>query len=189
MLQYPLNSQIFGLVIGFTSCSFFIIVLLGSQPLFWFPGIMGLTCFQLNQTSQIDQGGNLPSKESGYNKTLYSCFKRGILGFWWNCACRLSNVVQKQFKSIFFPVYSRARLSSTYILSSLVSLSVVILCFEHIFSIADVVGSAIGFVVFTVLLTSWALTFAIGGEHLFGHAWDQLVMYNLADRYGLTGWI
>ncbi|XP_027073570.1 probable gamma-secretase subunit PEN-2 isoform X3 [Coffea arabica] len=52
-----------------------------------------------------------------------------------------------------------------------------------------VVGSAIGFVVFTVLLTSWALTFAIGGEHLFGHAWDQLVMYNLADRYGLTGWI
>ncbi|CDP20505.1 unnamed protein product [Coffea canephora] len=49
--------------------------------------------------------------------------------------------------------------------------------------------SAIGLVAFTVLLTSWALTFAIGVEHLFGHAWDQLVMYNLADRYGLTGWI
>ncbi|XP_073022822.1 probable gamma-secretase subunit PEN-2 [Primulina eburnea] len=51
------------------------------------------------------------------------------------------------------------------------------------------VGSAIGFLVFTAILTSWALTFAIGGEHLFGNVWDTLVMYNVADRYGLTGWI
>ncbi|KAI4317101.1 hypothetical protein L6164_025006 [Bauhinia variegata] len=51
-----------------------------------------------------------------------------------------------------------------------------------------VVGSAIGFTVFTALLCSWTLTFAIGGEHLFGSVWDQLVMYNLADRLGLTGW-
>ncbi|KAL3528082.1 hypothetical protein ACH5RR_012738 [Cinchona calisaya] len=51
-----------------------------------------------------------------------------------------------------------------------------------------VVGSAIGFLVFTVLLSSWTLTFVIGGEHLFGRAWNQLVMYNLADRFGLTGW-
>eukprot|EP00262_Sarcandra_glabra_P016459 TRINITY_DN536_c0_g2_i1.p1 TRINITY_DN536_c0_g2~~TRINITY_DN536_c0_g2_i1.p1 ORF type:complete len:135 (-),score=10.55 TRINITY_DN536_c0_g2_i1:208-612(-) len=51
-----------------------------------------------------------------------------------------------------------------------------------------VVGSAIGFVIFTVLLSSWAFTFAIGGEHLFGPVWDQLVMYNVADRWGLTGW-
>ncbi|KAB2627140.1 gamma-secretase subunit PEN-2 [Pyrus ussuriensis x Pyrus communis] len=51
-----------------------------------------------------------------------------------------------------------------------------------------VLRSAVGFTVFTALLLSWALTFAIGGEHLFGHVWDQLVMYNLADTLGLTGW-
>ncbi|KAB1210567.1 putative gamma-secretase subunit PEN-2 [Morella rubra] len=51
-----------------------------------------------------------------------------------------------------------------------------------------VVGSAVGFAVFTVILSSWALTFAIGGERLFGPVWDKLVMYNLADRLGLTGW-
>ncbi|XP_024981230.1 probable gamma-secretase subunit PEN-2 [Cynara cardunculus var. scolymus] len=52
-----------------------------------------------------------------------------------------------------------------------------------------VVGSAIGFMVFSAMLASWALTFTIGGERLFGHTWDELVMYNVADRYGLTGWI
>lgn len=56
------------------------------------------------------------------------------------------------------------------------------------FPYVDVVGSAIGFVIFTVLLFSWALTFAIGGERLFGPLWGQLVMYNVADRLGLTGW-
>ncbi|PON81988.1 Gamma-secretase aspartyl protease complex, presenilin enhancer-2 subunit [Trema orientale] len=51
-----------------------------------------------------------------------------------------------------------------------------------------IVRSAIGFTVFTALLSSWALTFSIGGERLFGPVWDQLVMYNLADRLGLTNW-
>ncbi|XP_038692786.1 probable gamma-secretase subunit PEN-2 isoform X2 [Tripterygium wilfordii] len=51
-----------------------------------------------------------------------------------------------------------------------------------------VISSAIGFTVFTALLCSWALTFAIGGEDLFGPVWEKLVMYNLADRLGLTGW-
>ncbi|PIA41755.1 hypothetical protein AQUCO_02200292v1 [Aquilegia coerulea] len=51
-----------------------------------------------------------------------------------------------------------------------------------------VLGSAIGFVAFTVLLSSWALTFSIGGERLFGPIFDTLVMYNVADRFGLTGW-
>ncbi|KAH9717559.1 putative gamma-secretase subunit PEN-2 [Citrus sinensis] len=51
-----------------------------------------------------------------------------------------------------------------------------------------VLGSAVGFAVFTVVLLSWALTFAIGGEHLFGSVWDKLVMYNVAERLGLTGW-
>ncbi|XP_062096476.1 probable gamma-secretase subunit PEN-2 [Humulus lupulus] len=51
-----------------------------------------------------------------------------------------------------------------------------------------VVRSAIGFAVFTTLLSSWALTFSIGGERLFGPVWDQLVMYNLADKLGLTNW-
>ncbi|XP_071737507.1 probable gamma-secretase subunit PEN-2 [Rutidosis leptorrhynchoides] len=49
-----------------------------------------------------------------------------------------------------------------------------------------VVGSAIGFLVFSAMLGSWALTFTIGGERLFGHTWDELVMYNVADRYALT---
>jgi hypothetical protein len=53
---------------------------------------------------------------------------------------------------------------------------------------ADVVGSAIGFTIFAAILCSWALTFSIGGERLFGPVWDQLVMYNLADRLGLIGW-
>ncbi|GFP99983.1 probable gamma-secretase subunit pen-2 [Phtheirospermum japonicum] len=53
----------------------------------------------------------------------------------------------------------------------------------------DLVGSAIGFIMFTVILSSWALTFAFGGERLFGHVWEELVMYNVADKYGLTGWI
>ncbi|CAK9142652.1 unnamed protein product [Ilex paraguariensis] len=56
----------------------------------------------------------------------------------------------------------------------------------QIYPFADVVGSAIGFTVFSALLSSWALTFAIGGEQLFGHVWDELVMYNVADRYGLS---
>ncbi|KAK3411432.1 hypothetical protein EUGRSUZ_I00202, partial [Eucalyptus grandis] len=48
--------------------------------------------------------------------------------------------------------------------------------------------SAIGFSVFSAVLCAWALTFAIGGEGLFGSVWNQLVMYNLADKWGLTGW-
>ncbi|VVB13782.1 unnamed protein product [Arabis nemorensis] len=50
-----------------------------------------------------------------------------------------------------------------------------------------VVRSAIGFSVFTALLSAWALTFSIGGEQLFGPVWDKLVMYNVADRLGLSG--
>ncbi|KAL3591468.1 hypothetical protein D5086_010108 [Populus alba] len=45
-----------------------------------------------------------------------------------------------------------------------------------------VIRSAVGFTVFTTVLCSWALTFAIGGEQLFGPVWDKLVMYNVADR-------
>ncbi|XP_047329818.1 probable gamma-secretase subunit PEN-2 [Impatiens glandulifera] len=52
-----------------------------------------------------------------------------------------------------------------------------------------VVGSAIGFFVFTTLLSSWALTFSIGGPKLFGSVWDEIVMYNVAEKYGLTGWM
>ncbi|MED6163859.1 hypothetical protein PIB30_084076 [Stylosanthes scabra] len=51
-----------------------------------------------------------------------------------------------------------------------------------------VVGSAVGFAVFSTLICTWALTFSLGGERLFGPVWDQLVMYNLADRLGLTAW-
>ncbi|PKA57128.1 putative gamma-secretase subunit PEN-2 [Apostasia shenzhenica] len=52
-----------------------------------------------------------------------------------------------------------------------------------------IVGSAAGFAVFTILLSSWALTFAIGGEKIFGPAWKDMVMYNVAEKLGLTGWI
>ncbi|KAG0463328.1 hypothetical protein HPP92_019397 [Vanilla planifolia] len=52
-----------------------------------------------------------------------------------------------------------------------------------------VVGSSVAFLIFTILLSSWALTFAIGGERLFGPAWKELVMYNVADKLGLTGWM
>ncbi|KAL0396137.1 UNVERIFIED_CONTAM: hypothetical protein Scaly_0062100 [Sesamum calycinum] len=38
----------------------------------------------------------------------------------------------------------------------------------------DLVGSAIGFLLFAAILSSWALTFAIGGEHVFGHVWKEL---------------
>ncbi|KAJ6908304.1 hypothetical protein NC651_018668 [Populus alba x Populus x berolinensis] len=49
---------------------------------------------------------------------------------------------------------------------------------------------AVGFTVFSALLLSWALTFStIGGEQLFGLVWDKLLMYNVAARLGLTGWI
>ncbi|KAL0917754.1 hypothetical protein M5K25_012840 [Dendrobium thyrsiflorum] len=39
------------------------------------------------------------------------------------------------------------------------------------------------------VLSSWALTFAIGGERLFGPVWKDLVMYNVAEKLGLTGWM
>ncbi|KAI4369266.1 hypothetical protein MLD38_017726 [Melastoma candidum] len=51
-----------------------------------------------------------------------------------------------------------------------------------------IIRSAFGFSVFTALLCTWALTFSLGGERLFGSTWDQLLMYNLANKWGLTGW-
>ncbi|KAG6682778.1 hypothetical protein I3842_13G159700 [Carya illinoinensis] len=51
-----------------------------------------------------------------------------------------------------------------------------------------VVRSVVGLAIFIAILSSWALTFAIGGERLLGPVWDQLVMYNLAERLGFTGW-
>ncbi|XP_078434161.1 gamma-secretase subunit [Wolffia australiana] len=51
-----------------------------------------------------------------------------------------------------------------------------------------IVRSAIGFFIFTAVLASWSLTFAMGGERLFGPMWNNLVMYNVADRLGLTSW-
>ncbi|CAN7036205.1 unnamed protein product [Brassica oleracea var. botrytis] len=52
---------------------------------------------------------------------------------------------------------------------------------------SDEPNLTIGFSVFTALLSAWALTFSIGGEQLFGPVWDKLVMYNVADRLGLSG--
>ncbi|KAM0900223.1 hypothetical protein ACQ4PT_020781 [Festuca glaucescens] len=52
-----------------------------------------------------------------------------------------------------------------------------------------VVKSAIGFTIFAAVLLTWAMTFIIGGERLFGPVWNDLVMYNVADKLGLTGFM
>lgn len=49
---------------------------------------------------------------------------------------------------------------------------------------ADVVKSAIGFLVYGSLLLAWGLTFAYGGEKLFGDSWKYLAVYNIADKIG-----
>uniref|UniRef100_J3L825 Uncharacterized protein n=1 Tax=Oryza brachyantha TaxID=4533 RepID=J3L825_ORYBR len=54
---------------------------------------------------------------------------------------------------------------------------------------ADVVRSAIGFTIFSVVLLTWAATFIIGGERLFGPGWNDLVMYNVADKLGISGFM
>ncbi|CAL4945453.1 unnamed protein product [Urochloa decumbens] len=52
-----------------------------------------------------------------------------------------------------------------------------------------VVRSAIGFTIFSVVLITWATTFIVGGERLFGPGWNDLVMYNVADKLGLSGFM
>ncbi|KAF8646806.1 hypothetical protein HU200_065605 [Digitaria exilis] len=52
-----------------------------------------------------------------------------------------------------------------------------------------VVRSAIGFAIFSVVLITWATTFIVGGKRLFGPAWNDLVMYNVADKLGLSGFM
>nr|CDM86746.1 unnamed protein product [Triticum aestivum] len=52
-----------------------------------------------------------------------------------------------------------------------------------------VVRSAVGFTIFAVVLLTWATTFIVGGERLFGPVWKDLVMYNVADKLGLTGFM
>ena len=42
---------------------------------------------------------------------------------------------------------------------------------------ADVLGSAIGFIVYTTMILYWALTFSIGGEQLFCSSWKRLAIY------------
>lgn len=48
---------------------------------------------------------------------------------------------------------------------------------------ADVVKSGVGFLVCTGVLLAWALTFAIGGDSLFGDSWRHLSVYDIADKY------
>ncbi|TVU36940.1 hypothetical protein EJB05_18897, partial [Eragrostis curvula] len=56
-------------------------------------------------------------------------------------------------------------------------------------SYAYVVRSAIGFSIFSVVLITWATTFIVGGERLFGPMWNDLVMYNVADKLGISGFM
>ncbi|MCO5574949.1 hypothetical protein L7F22_028744 [Adiantum nelumboides] len=46
-----------------------------------------------------------------------------------------------------------------------------------------IVRSAVGFLVYSMLLLTWALTFAIGQERLFGSSWKNLAVYDLADKF------
>jgi len=48
---------------------------------------------------------------------------------------------------------------------------------------ADVVKSGIGFLVYGSLLLAWALTFAYGGEELFGASWRSQAVYDIAEKY------
>lgn len=50
-----------------------------------------------------------------------------------------------------------------------------------------IVRSAIGFSVYTSLLLMWALTYAIGGEQLFGSSWKNLSVYEIADSFDFMG--
>lgn len=50
-----------------------------------------------------------------------------------------------------------------------------------------VVKSGIGFVICTIVLLSWAITFAKGGQQLFGSIWGHLAVYDVADRLELNG--
>uniref|UniRef100_A0A0D9VAK1 Gamma-secretase subunit PEN-2 n=1 Tax=Leersia perrieri TaxID=77586 RepID=A0A0D9VAK1_9ORYZ len=52
-----------------------------------------------------------------------------------------------------------------------------------------VLRSAVGFTIFSVVLLTWATTFIIGGERLFGPGWNDLVMYNVADKLGISGFM
>eukprot|EP00897_Mesotaenium_endlicherianum_P001300 jgi/Mesen1/1198/ME000128S00173 len=45
-----------------------------------------------------------------------------------------------------------------------------------------VVRSGIGFLLFTVVLLPWALTFMIGGEKVIGASWKNLAVYDVADK-------
>ncbi|CAK9231382.1 unnamed protein product [Sphagnum troendelagicum] len=47
-----------------------------------------------------------------------------------------------------------------------------------------VVKSGIGCVLFSVVLLAWALTFAFGGERLFGSYWKHLAIFDIDDKYG-----
>ena len=48
--------------------------------------------------------------------------------------------------------------------------------------LADVLGSSIGFGIFTTVLAAWSLSFSIGGEALLGSKWSQLTVFTVADE-------
>ena len=47
---------------------------------------------------------------------------------------------------------------------------------------ADVFLSAVGFALSSVVVLTWALTFSLGGERLFGRSWNNYVTYNLSEK-------
>ncbi|KAJ7522499.1 hypothetical protein O6H91_18G014500 [Diphasiastrum complanatum] len=51
-----------------------------------------------------------------------------------------------------------------------------------------VLWSGVGFMIYSTLLLSWALTFSMGGEKVFGPVWKQLAVYDIADKFELTGY-
>lgn len=157
--------------LGLVICIFFVIVyhsltnLLMEQILFYFSQLWKMHVYDVNT---FETGSFVWTLELCYDKLLLR--KRKLYIMSWKLEC-ISVRVSSFLSSETVPH-----------MHFCLMVLIVFLCF------IDVVGSAAGFTVFTILLSSWALTFIIGGKHLFGHVWDELVMYNVADKLGLTGW-
>ncbi|KAL3701545.1 hypothetical protein R1sor_019567 [Riccia sorocarpa] len=49
-----------------------------------------------------------------------------------------------------------------------------------------VLWSGVGCLTMTVALLAWSLTFAIGGEDVFGSSWRYFAVYDIADKYSMV---
>lgn len=93
-------------------------------------------------------------------------------------------------KSLFLGCFAKSNVSYLALQVCLLEFtSKYFLIFQKRLLFTDLFESAVGFLMFTAILLTWILFFAIVGEHLLAHVWEDLAVYNVVDRYGLTGWI